>query len=91
MSPETSTPPRRELGFWMCTALVVGNRRVKDVQIPTDLILADLAVPFGLAAREVIVRRIPTKRMPSRNSPSNVPGAVAETMSHEFILLLDRA
>lgn len=72
-------------------ALVVGNRRVKDVQIPTDLILADLAVPFGLAAREVIVRRIPTKRMPSRNSPSNVPGAVAETMSHEFILLLDRA
>ena len=25
MSSTTSTTPRRELGFWMCTALVVGN------------------------------------------------------------------
>jgi DNA modification methylase len=71
-------------------ALVVGNRRVKDVQLPTDLILADLAAPLGLEPCEVIIRRIPTKRLPSRNSPSNVPGAVAETMSHEYILLLER-
>ena len=71
-------------------ALVVGNRRVKNIQIPTDLILAELAIPLGLLPREVIVRRIPTKRLPSRNSPSNVPGAVGETMSHEYILLLER-
>ncbi|MCS6801775.1 MAG: DNA methyltransferase [Chloroflexota bacterium] len=71
-------------------ALVVGNRRVKGVQIPTDLILADLAVPLGLLPREVIIRRIPTKRLPSRNSPSNIPGTVGETMSHEHILILER-
>jgi DNA modification methylase len=71
-------------------ALVVGNRRVKGIELPTDLILADLAAPLGLLPREVIVRRIPTKRLPRRNSPSNIPGAVAETISYESIVVLER-
>lgn len=45
MSPETSTPPRRELGFWMCTALVVGN----TIGIGIFMMPAALA-PYGLNA-----------------------------------------
>lgn len=72
-------------------ALVVGNRRVSGVQIPTDLIIAELGASLGLTCNGIIVRRIPSKRMPLRNSPSNVPGATAETMHHEFIVLMTKS
>lgn len=45
MSSTTSTTPRRELGFWMCTALVVGN----TIGIGIFMMPAALA-PYGLNA-----------------------------------------
>lgn len=68
--------------------VVVGNRLVKQVRIPTDFIIAELAENVGFATEEIIVRNIPGKRMPSRNSPTNVTGALEETMLKESILIL---
>jgi len=68
--------------------LVVGNRLVKQVRIPTDFIIAELAEKIGFTCEDVIVRNIPGKRMPIRNSPTNVVGALEETMNKESIVVL---
>ena len=59
-------------GAYVC--FVVGNRKVKGVRIPTDFITIELAKKYGLEAVKVIIRNIPSKRMPLRNSPTNVVG-----------------
>ncbi len=68
--------------------LVVGNRLVKQVRIPTDFIIADLAEEIGFTCEEIIVRNIPSKRMPIKNSPTNIVGALEETMNKESIIVL---
>lgn len=71
--------------------VVVGNRTVKGVRLETDVILSELFEhECGLRHRETIVRGIPNKLMPLRNSPSNVAGQLGETMANEYILILDR-
>jgi site-specific DNA-methyltransferase (cytosine-N4-specific) len=71
--------------------VVVGNRTVKGVRLETDVILSELLEnECGLVHQETIVRGIPNKVMPLRNSPSNVPGAVGDTMANEYILILKR-
>ncbi len=71
--------------------VVVGNRTVKGVRLETDVILSELFEhECGLRHRETIVRGIPNKLMPLRNSPSNVSGELGETMANEYILILDR-
>lgn len=70
--------------------LVVGNRTVKGIQIPTDEIMAEIFQGFGYLHGETIVRRIPSKRMPIRNSPSNVVGKTLSTMNEEYIVILTR-
>lgn len=67
---------------------VVGNRTVKSVRIPTDRILIEIASCFGWQHHETHYRRIPNKRMPLRNSPSNKPGELGETMTEEHIVVL---
>ncbi len=67
---------------------VVGNRTVKSVRIPTDQILIEIASCFGWRYCETYHRRIPNKRMPLRNSPSNKPGELGETMTEEHIVVL---
>lgn len=69
---------------------VVGNRTVKGVRIPTDLILIEIASCFGWKHCTTHHRRIPNKRMPLRNSPSNKPGESCETMTQEHIVILRR-
>ncbi|MDA7968272.1 MAG: site-specific DNA-methyltransferase [Gammaproteobacteria bacterium] len=66
---------------------VVGNRNVRGVTVPTDLITRDFFESNGFRHLETIVRNIPNKRMPSKNSPSNIPGKKSETMKHEFIVV----
>jgi site-specific DNA-methyltransferase (cytosine-N4-specific) len=71
--------------------VVVGNRTVKGLRIETDVILAELLeARCGLEHTETIIRGIPNKVMPLRNSPSNVPGALGETMTREHILIFEK-
>lgn len=68
--------------------LVVGNRLVKQVRIPTDFIIAELAEKIGFTCEDIFVRNIPGKRMPSKNSPTNIAGELEETMNKESIIIL---
>ena len=71
--------------------VVVGNRLVKQVRIPTDFIIAELSENLGFTIEDIFVRNIPGKRMPSRNSPTNVTGALEDTMTKESIVILKKA
>ena len=73
-------------GKYFC--LVVGNRLVKQVRIQTDFIIAELAEKIGFTCEDIIVRNIPGKRMPIKNSPTNIVGALEETMNKESIVVL---
>ncbi|MBU1075166.1 transcriptional repressor LexA [Patescibacteria group bacterium] len=68
--------------------LVVGNRLVKQVRIPTDFIIAELSEKIGFTCEDIFVRNIPGKRMPIKNSPTNIVGALEETMNKECIVVL---
>jgi len=68
--------------------LVIGNRLVKRVRIPTDFIVAELGEKIGFTCEDIFVRNIPGKRMPIKNSPTNIVGALEETMNKESIIVL---
>ena len=69
---------------------VVGNRRVKGVMLPTDEFIVDAFRQHGFTHKATIVRNIPNKRMPKKNSPSNIPGKTATTMNEENIVVCQR-
>ena len=69
---------------------VVGNRRVKGVTLPTDEFVVDSFSQHGFAHKATIVRNIPNKRMPKKNSPSNVAGETSTTMHEENIVVCQR-
>ena len=70
---------------------VVGNRTVKGVKLATDEFVADAFGRRGFRHVETIIRNIPNKRMPSRNSPSNVAGRTSATMREEYIVVCEKA
>ncbi len=76
------------LGGVVC--YVVGNRTVKGVQIPLDYFTAETFTKFGFKHVKTIVREIPNKRMPSKNSPTNVAGEKVGTMTNEYIVILQK-
>ncbi len=69
------------------TCYVVGNRTVKGLEVPT----AETTVAFfeanGFEHVATFRRNIPNKRMPSMNSPTNVPGELGRTMKTESIVV----
>ena len=67
---------------------IVGNRTVKGVQIEMDLITAEFFESFGLTLENIFVREISNKRMPLKNSPSNMVGKTSNTMLNEYIVIL---
>lgn len=69
---------------------VVGNRRVKSTQINLDYFTAEMFEKCGFKHEITIVREIPNKRMPSKNSPTNVAGEKVETMTNEYIVILTK-
>ncbi len=69
-------------------AYVVGNRRVKGIEIPNDDITREFFERNGFKHIKTIIRGIPNKKMPKRNSPSNVTGVTDTTMNHEYIVIL---
>jgi DNA modification methylase len=69
---------------------VVGNRKVKGVVLPTDLAVRSFFETGGFNYVDTFHRHIPNKRMPLRNSPSNVTGAVDNTMLREHIVVMQK-
>lgn len=69
---------------------VVGDRRVKGIQIPLDYFTAEMFEQNGFVHINTIVREIPSKRMPSLTSPTNKTGNHVQTMSHEYIVILEK-
>jgi hypothetical protein len=65
--------------FW-----VLGNRRVGGRSIPLDTILSEILAGHSCSRVTAIRRRIPSKRMATRNS-------VASTMANETILVVRKA
>jgi site-specific DNA-methyltransferase (cytosine-N4-specific) len=68
--------------------IVIGNRLVKQVRLPTDFIIAELGEKIGFTCEDIFVRNIPNKKMPIKNSPTNVVGALEETMNKESVVIL---
>lgn len=69
---------------------VVGNRKVKGITLPTDEITKQFFEIEGFTHIETIVRNIPNKRMPAKNSPTNEVGITHETMNNEFIVIMQK-
>lgn len=76
-------------GTYLC--FVVGNRTVRGVKIPTDVIMTELFQAKNHYAHvNTFIRNIPHKRMPRINSPTNIKGNHAVTMNEEFIVILKK-
>ncbi len=69
---------------------LVGNRRVKGIELPTDKICADFFESQGYQHVRTYVRSISNKRMPVENSPTNIPGQRETTMRYEYLVHLQR-
>lgn len=69
---------------------VVGNRTVKTVKIPLDYFTVEAFTKFGFKHIDTIVREIPNKRMPLKNSPTNEIGKTISTMNNEYIVILKK-
>ncbi|MCD6326745.1 hypothetical protein J7M28_04220 [bacterium] len=76
-------------GGYVC--FVVGNRRVKGIELPTDKVSADFFEHNGFEHVKTEVRAISNKRMPAQNSPSNVVGQKDLTMRYEYIVVLRKS
>lgn len=66
---------------------IVGNRRVKNVQLSTDQFIAEQFASLGYQHVVTLERLISSKSMPAVNSPSNKAGAVRGTMTQEFVVI----
>ena len=69
---------------------VVGNRTVNGMEIPTAEATAAFFEMNGFTHIDTFRRNIPNKRMPSMNSPTNVPGKLGSTMKTEHIVICQR-
>ena len=69
---------------------VVGDRRVNDMELPTDEITKFFFEENNFKHIETIVRNIPNKRMPLKTSPSNKSGKTVKTMKQEYIVIMKK-
>lgn len=69
---------------------VVGNRRVKSISLPTDLVVQNFFEKNNFKHLKTFHREIPNKRMPLRNSPTNKVGKTEQTMNREFIIVMQK-
>lgn len=72
------------------TIYVVGNRRVKDVQLATDQFVAEKFEQNGFKHLFTYERLLGNKAMPSQNSPSNKTGQRKGTMTQEYIVVCEK-
>ena len=69
---------------------IVGNRRVKNILLPTDRFIAEVFCKNGFRHLQTIKRKISNKSMPLQNSPSNRSGAISSTMNDEYIVVCEK-
>jgi len=69
---------------------VVGNRRVKGIEVPNDEITREFFERNGFNHVKTVIRGIPNKRMPRKNSPTNIVGVTGTTMNYEYIVILKK-
>jgi len=70
--------------------IIIGNRTVKELVLKTDAIICEFAEKIGFVSQGILYRNIPNKRMPLKNSPTNVPGKTGLTIQKESIVLLKK-
>ncbi len=66
---------------------IVGNRTVKQIELPTDQFIVEQFEQHGFRHLSTYVRRLSNKVMPAKNSPTNHSGETVKTMSHEYIVI----
>jgi len=72
--------------------VVIANRTVRRVPIPTHAIIAEMGIKIGFENDVTIIpRNIPTKRLPWENAPENIPGLKGKTMSKENIVIMRKS
>jgi len=69
---------------------VVGNRIVKNVQLPTDQFIAEKFEENGFRHLITYERALSNKSMPSKNSPTNVAGRTVNTMLFEYVVICEK-
>jgi 16S rRNA G966 N2-methylase RsmD len=69
---------------------IVGNRLVKDVQLPTDQFIAEQFEHSGFKHLITYERLLGNKSMPSKNSPTNKIGDKKSTMTTEYIVITEK-
>lgn len=69
---------------------IVGNRRVKNIELPTDKFIAEVLCKNGFRHLQTITRKISNKSMPIKNSPTNQVGKLSLTMNKEFIVVCEK-
>ena len=67
---------------------VVGNRTVSSVLLPTSIAIRNFFEDNDFEYVTTYLREIPNKRMPKRNSPTNVAGETSSTMLNEHIVVM---
>jgi 16S rRNA G966 N2-methylase RsmD len=70
---------------------VVGNRTVKNVQLPTDQFIAEKFEHNGFKHLITYERALSNKAMPSKNSPTNETGKTVSTMMYEYIVVNEKS
>jgi 16S rRNA G966 N2-methylase RsmD len=69
---------------------IVGNRTVKNVQLPTDQFIAEKFEKHNFKHLITYERALSNKAMPSRNSPTNKAGKTVSTMLYEYIVVCEK-
>jgi tRNA G10 N-methylase Trm11 len=69
---------------------VVGNRTVKNIQLPTDQFIAEKFEENGFNHLITYERALSSKAMPSKNSPTNKIGKTVNTMLYEYIIVSEK-
>lgn len=69
---------------------IIGNRKVKNIILPTDRFIAEVFCNHGFKHLQTIKRKISNKSMPLQNSPSNRSGAISSTMNEEYIVVCEK-
>ncbi len=72
------------------TIYVVGNRRVKNIQLPTDQFIAEKFEENGFRHLFTYERLLGNKVMPLKNSPTNKVGQRVSTMTNEYIVVCEK-
>ena len=69
---------------------VVGNRRVKGIQLPTDQFIAEKFEEKGFRHILTYERALGNKSMPLKNSPTNKKNQKMSTMTLEYIVVCEK-